>query len=60
MSSGRHTHGQQGAKAKELAQQAQSVESRKFLTVGGLQVGIAGCAVGGRVVTEVEEKGEHL
>ncbi len=27
---------------------------------GRLQVGIAGGAVGGRVVTEVEEEGEHL
>jgi hypothetical protein len=29
-------------------------------TVGGLQVGIAGGAVGGGVVTEVEEESEHL
>jgi hypothetical protein len=28
--------------------------------VGGLQVGIAGGAVGGSVVTEVEEESEHL
>ena len=28
--------------------------------VGGLQVGVAGGAVGGGVILEVEEKGEHL
>ena len=28
--------------------------------VGGLQVGIAGGAVGGGVILEVEKKGEHL
>ena len=35
-------------------------KTRAVRTVGGLQVGIAGGAVGGGVVTEVEEEGEHL
>ena len=54
-----NSKGQKNAIMCEIVRRGRKTSSRSLLTVGRLQVGIAGGAVGGGVVLEVEKKSEH-